>query len=283
MADLGKNLFSAIIILEGILCALMAPTLTAGAITIEKEQQTLELLLLTRLSNVNIVLGKYLSALSFIFITLICALPVAAISFLLGGVSPAQLGCSLAVIMSTVALFGAIGIYCSARFSKTATANAVAFLACLGWLALVPLMFFMVQSFEPNYPGAIYLPLSAAISLLLAMLPAVFLHSLLMLFGSRDAARIVFIIAWLGFAGPLFLFLATQPEFFNKLIDSPVALIGNPVVAMAELLYGQEMGLTRIQSITSIEYAFISVLLLLLGTAAILLMTVSEVRRLRNS
>ena len=58
MVRMGENLFIGITVLEGILCALIAPALTAGAVSIEREQQTLDLLLLTRLSDAQYSLRK---------------------------------------------------------------------------------------------------------------------------------------------------------------------------------------------------------------------------------
>ena len=90
MADIGRSLFIGLMLVEGLLGAFIAPALTAGTISNERERQTLEFLLLTRLSGANIALGKLCSALSFLFMLLLCSLPVTAVVFLFGGVSPGQ-------------------------------------------------------------------------------------------------------------------------------------------------------------------------------------------------
>ncbi len=51
MADLGRHLMLGLMGMEMALCALITPALTAGAFSLEHEQQTLELLLLTPLSQ----------------------------------------------------------------------------------------------------------------------------------------------------------------------------------------------------------------------------------------
>ena len=49
--------------LETLLVAFLAPASTAGAISLEREKQTLELLAATPISSLAIVIGKLLSAL----------------------------------------------------------------------------------------------------------------------------------------------------------------------------------------------------------------------------
>src|SRR5690349_20070150 len=46
MAKMGHNLFIVLVVFQAVLCALIAPTLTAGSIAGEIKQHTLEMLLL---------------------------------------------------------------------------------------------------------------------------------------------------------------------------------------------------------------------------------------------
>ena len=131
--QIGRLLFAGLFSGEALICWLIVPALTAGAISLEREQQTLEMLLLTRLSGLNIILGKLLSSLGFIFVILLCALPIAAVSFLFGGVSPAEIAWATAVVLSTTILFGAMGVYCSATFRTTGTAIVLAYGLALAW------------------------------------------------------------------------------------------------------------------------------------------------------
>jgi len=137
-AAIGKFVFGVLASLEGLMVALITPALTAGIISVEREQHTLEAVLLTPLSSRNIVMGKLFSVLGLVLFVLLCALPVMAIALVLGGVSPAQITWTLALLLATAVFFGAIGVYCSVRFQKTATAIVATYVICLAYLLLVP-------------------------------------------------------------------------------------------------------------------------------------------------
>ena len=63
-ADIGRTLFSSLIFLLTLIVLVLAPASTAGAISLEREKQTLDLLTTTPISSLAIILGKLLSALS---------------------------------------------------------------------------------------------------------------------------------------------------------------------------------------------------------------------------
>ena len=99
--------------IELALVLLVAPATTAGAICLDKARGTLDHMLLTDLSNTEIVLGKLGVRLMPVFGLIACVLPVLAVLGLLGGIDPiaaigsfltaigcAVLGCSLALTLS---------------------------------------------------------------------------------------------------------------------------------------------------------------------------------------
>ena len=151
-AHTGKLLFSVLIALVGGVIILIIPAYTGGTITLEREQQTLESLLLTPLSSRNILLGKMLPSLCFALLLLLCALPVMSISFTYGGVSPGDVAWALAVVMSAALLCGSIGVYCSVYLRTTVSAIAVAYIACLTVLLLITeaLVTFVFQDLSSN-------------------------------------------------------------------------------------------------------------------------------------
>ena len=58
------------------LITLTVPALTAGSISGERERQTLDLLLVTKMSSFSIVMGKLLASLAFILLLIVGTLPV---------------------------------------------------------------------------------------------------------------------------------------------------------------------------------------------------------------
>ena len=57
-AEIGRQLFLAIMFLLTLITLILAPASTAGAISLEREKQTLDLLATTPISSLAIVLGK---------------------------------------------------------------------------------------------------------------------------------------------------------------------------------------------------------------------------------
>ncbi|MHB9133634.1 MAG: ABC transporter permease [Armatimonadota bacterium] len=242
MAAIGKSLFAGLMILEGILCALIAPALTAGAISVEREQQSLELLFLTRLSSSNIILGKLSSSLSFLLIILLCALPVQAISFLLGGVDPGQFMAALLLIVGVMALFGSIGLLCSTRFQKTTTSVAVAYAICLAWVGLLPLAYLLLEGFRHASISeeGIFILLALIIGILLtfAVVPSVILGGIYTLITRHRPTRLVNLIIW-GICAILTSLLLYLPGIVDA-IDGEFMLFANPILAMRFILFGIE-------------------------------------------
>jgi ABC-type transport system involved in multi-copper enzyme maturation permease subunit len=96
------------------LIALIAPALTANAITLEHERKTMDLLLATPLTARQLLVGKLLGSFAFIVLLLALTLPVSAVSVLLGGVSfPELLKAYLLIacgglVLCAIALFSSV-------------------------------------------------------------------------------------------------------------------------------------------------------------------------------
>ncbi len=270
--------------LEAILCGLIAPALTAGAISIEREQQTLDLLLLTRLSDVNILFGKLFSALSFIAMILICALPVVAISFLLGGVAPAQLCWATAIIFVSACFFSAIGLYCSTRYPKTATAVAVAYCICLAVLALLPLLGGATVEFLDTQATQTYFIYIAGASALVALYPTIVASALFVLIGRRSVHWLFALLCWIAFFGGVAWVLLLFPAQIQKAIaDHPEFYwVGNPVWALWTLITGNPVGTATPPTVLLINFIPITVGVLLLAMLVMQMLTIGEFKRLRR-
>jgi len=134
MAKVGRYAFRALTLLEAGLILLLMPLLTAGTIGGERRRGTLDSLLLTRLTALEIVTGKLIGASGFVAVVMLCALPVLAVVFLYGGVAPWELAGSQLLLLATAGGVGAVGIYCSARFRHLRVA---VILSYLGGILLV--------------------------------------------------------------------------------------------------------------------------------------------------
>ena len=130
---IGRGLFSFLTEMQALVWMLLAPVLTATSIAAEREHGLLESLQLAPLSPRRIVLGKLLSALSFIALMLLVPLPVIAICFLMGGVSPGEFG--LAVLLHTVTAItsATVGLFCSAWSRRAMGGLRTTFLFLVVW------------------------------------------------------------------------------------------------------------------------------------------------------
>lgn len=113
LANVGEQFFYALVGTQLTLILLAAPAATAGAICLDRARGALTHLLVTDLSNAEIILGKLAARLLPVLGMVLAGLPVLAVSILLGGVDPeavlaaflvslgvAVLGCALALTLS---------------------------------------------------------------------------------------------------------------------------------------------------------------------------------------
>ncbi len=104
-AYLGQAYFYALIGVELTLVMLVAPAATAGSICVDRARGTLAHMLMTDLSDSEIVLGKLGARLTPVLGLVACSWPVMAISSLLGGIDPVALVLAFATMVA-VALLG---------------------------------------------------------------------------------------------------------------------------------------------------------------------------------
>jgi len=130
-ATVGRGVFSGLLMLQTLMVAVLAPAATAGAISSEREHQTLELLTVTPISSIAIVVGKLFSALAWIFVLVLASIPVTALVFVFGGVAPDDLVRGYVVLLATVIGLGSIGIFFSALTRRTGAATGLTFVTTL--------------------------------------------------------------------------------------------------------------------------------------------------------
>lgn len=138
--EVGRVLFMGIVGIELLLILFIAPAFTAGAITGERERQTYDLLQTTLLSNPSFVMGKLESALGYIVLLLLAAVPLQSIAFLFGGVSEIELFLSFVLLAVTAVALGTVGIFFSAVMPRTLTASVRAYSTIVGAMFVAPVV-----------------------------------------------------------------------------------------------------------------------------------------------
>jgi ABC-type transport system involved in multi-copper enzyme maturation permease subunit len=130
-AQIGQSLFSGLLMIETLMVIVLAPAFTSGAISLEREKQTLDLLIATPLSSVALVVGKLASALAYVFLLILASVPLAAIVFLFGGVGPEDLVRAYVLLAAVAIGYGAIGLFISALVKRTQVTTVLTYLTVL--------------------------------------------------------------------------------------------------------------------------------------------------------
>ena len=124
-ASIGQGIFAALLMLETLQVAFLAPAATAGAISLEREKRTLELLVVTPISSIAIVFGKLLSALIYVWLLIAASIPLTAVVFVYGGVAPDDVLRGYLVLIVTALGLGSFGLFCSSLVKRTQAATAI--------------------------------------------------------------------------------------------------------------------------------------------------------------
>ena len=130
------------------LVLLTAPAVAAGSISGERERQTLDLLLVTKMSPLSIVLGKLASSLMYVMLLVVATLPI------------------FAFLLVTACMVGSVSVFFSCLFKRTIVSIVLIYLVigflCFGTLVLLA---FYYMSYDGLYNGDI--PVLATILILI--------------------------------------------------------------------------------------------------------------------
>ncbi len=126
-AVIGQSTFIGLMFLALVVICVLAPSLTAGAISGEYERKTMDLLLATPLSPFSILFGKLAAALSYIVLVLVASIPLVSLAFVFGGVTLSDLLGALVVLFLFAVAFCMIALFLSALFRRSAAALIVSY------------------------------------------------------------------------------------------------------------------------------------------------------------
>lgn len=136
LARFGSLLFQILAPLQLAVVTFCSALLAASAVSLEKDRRTLILLLLTNLTNSELVLGKLLASLLHILVLVAAAIPVFLLVTWFGGVSFEQIARVFGVTLVTALACGSLGSILALWREKTFQALAMTVLVLVLWLAL---------------------------------------------------------------------------------------------------------------------------------------------------
>jgi ABC-2 type transport system permease protein len=128
-AAIGGLVFGAMAFFQLALVSLFAPALAAGSISGERERQTFDVLLVSRVSAFGIVWGKLIASLAYLLLIILTALPLFAAVFLFGGIDFEQFVLTQLITICTALSIGAVSVFFSALFKRSLPATVASYAA----------------------------------------------------------------------------------------------------------------------------------------------------------
>jgi ABC-2 type transport system permease protein len=164
--DVGPQIYVTLAIFQLMLVSFVTPAFTAGVISGEREKQTLDLLICTRLSATSIILNKLLASIAYILLFIISSLPFFGVVYFFGGILLSELAQVFLVYLMTALTFGAVGVFCSVIFRKTQVSVVVTYVIVFFFLAGTAAITTFLVSVRPNFGGV---PMIAYLNPLVAL------------------------------------------------------------------------------------------------------------------
>jgi len=143
--SLGKIIFGLVVMLELMAASFIAPGLTAGAISSERERQTFDLLRTTLLPARSVVVGKFMAAFLYLLLLIFAALPIQSLAFLFGGVSLEELGIAGLMLVVTAMTFCSVGLFFSSLLNRTLVSTVLAYAFAILWVFGLPFILSLIS------------------------------------------------------------------------------------------------------------------------------------------
>ena len=129
LAEFGQWIFIGVFETQAVLLMLIVVAYSAGAISLEREKQTYEVLAITSLTSAEVVVGKIASITSLCYLLMFTSLPLAAFSLFFGGVSPADMAVCYGLLALKIPLWAAVGVMSSILAGRSIGAHVLALIA----------------------------------------------------------------------------------------------------------------------------------------------------------
>ena len=132
----NNGLFAALTLIQFALIAMVVPAMNAGSIAGERERQTLDLLLCSRLSAIRIIIGKLWSNVIFVAFLIALTTPFFAVVYICGGLTLIDVAKILLFFMACAYACASIATLFSSLFKKTALATICTYIVLVLFVVL---------------------------------------------------------------------------------------------------------------------------------------------------
>ncbi len=158
LSNMGTQLYTLLAMVQLFLILFITPAFTSTAMNGERERQTYDLLLCSRLSSFSLVSGKLVAGLANALLLIAASAPLFSLVFFFGGISPTQVLTALLVFVVTTFMVGTFGLFCSTVFKRAAISTAVAYMCGLLWLTIPLVIYFILlisNSLRSNFQQSV--------------------------------------------------------------------------------------------------------------------------------
>jgi ABC-type transport system involved in multi-copper enzyme maturation permease subunit len=142
----GLDLYYLLSMVQLFLIMYITPAFTSTTVNGEKERQTFDMLLCSRLSSFSLVSGKLLAGLVNALLLVAASAPLFSLVFFFGGISPFQVLTALLVYIVTTIMVGTAGLFCSTIVSRPAVSTAISYMAVILWVILPLMISFLLSA-----------------------------------------------------------------------------------------------------------------------------------------
>jgi len=146
-AGVGQTLFYSSYMLLLTLVVFLSPAFTAGTISGERERKTLDLLITTLLPTRSLVLGKLTSALAYIVLLTLAALPIQSLALMFGGIILSEVIIGTLILLVTALIAGSMGIFVSSIMKSSIASTVLTYATILLTAMGLPIVLFVLLSF----------------------------------------------------------------------------------------------------------------------------------------
>src|SRR6266849_1360761 len=140
LSQIGAQLYALLSFVQLFLIAFIAPAFTSTSINGEKERQTYDLLLCSKLSAFSLLAGKLIAGLVNVLLLIAASIPLFSLVFFFGGVSPSQVLSTLVIFFMTAIVAGTFSLFCSTLVHRPTASTAAAYTFCAFWLFAYPVV-----------------------------------------------------------------------------------------------------------------------------------------------
>jgi len=134
LSQIGVQLYALLSFVQLFLIVFIAPAFTSTAINGEKERQTFDLLLCSKLSSFSLLAGKLIAGLANALLLIAASVPLFSLVFFFGGVAPGQVLSALVVFVMTAIVAGTFSLFCSTLLRRPTVSTALSYTFCVLWM-----------------------------------------------------------------------------------------------------------------------------------------------------